>query len=261
MNDRKYTAKINGRGKLKLYRDIPKFFCVLDIIGIGEKKSMITVSDYNMNGYGNLISSNLISKVSKGDTVKFYVDNINIEWLNLNYSNIEIIDDSGSKEWERNKEIFNKQKKEQFQLELEKECEKHKVEKEKQDIERKELYKKYQQWYFKEYNSKSTGASILLMNKILNQIKSNYSLIGVRGKKGDGWVVPTGLHANVFHGLNQKIVDKVSNELIEQNFAQYRLYKVITRDPHTQIEFESKQKGIKITEKGKLFLTNFGKSD
>ena len=254
-----YTAKINGRGKLKLYKDIPKFFCVLDIIGIGERKSMITVSNYDINGWGNLVSTDLISKISIGDIIVFNFSEIISEWINLNSLYIEVIDDSGSKEWERNKEIFNKQRKEQYQLESEGKSEKYKVEKEKRDIEKKELYKKYQQWYFKEYNSKSTGASILLMNKTLNQIKLNYSLIGVRGKRGDGWVVPTGLHANVFHGLNRNIVNKCLDELIEQNFVEYKLYRVVTCDPHTQIEFESKQKGIRITEKGKLFLINFEK--
>ena len=263
MDEKKYTAKINGRGKLKLYKDIPKFFCVFYIEGIGEKKSMITVSNYDINDWGYLITNDPISKISKGDTVDFYIENINTEWLNLKSSNIEVIDDSGSKEWERNRKIFKIQKEEQCRAELEREREKHRIKKEEQDRERKELYKKYQQWYLKEYDSKTTGASILLMNKTLNQIKHEYSLIGIRGKRGlytgDSWNVPTGLHANVFHGLNQNIVNKVSKELIEKKFAKYRLYKVITHDPKTQIETESRQKGIRITEKGKMFLINFEK--
>ena len=113
MNDKEYTAKINGRGKLKLYGDTPKFFCVFYIEGIGEKKVMISVSNYDTNNWGNLISDDSISKISKGDTVIFYVDNINTEWLNLNSLYIEVIDDSGSKEWKRNKELLKKQRKEQ----------------------------------------------------------------------------------------------------------------------------------------------------
>lgn len=263
MNNKEYTAKISGRGKLKLYKDIPKFFCVLYIEGIGEKKSMITVSNYDINDWGYLITNDQISKISKGDTIDFYIENINTEWLNLKSSNIELIDDSGSKEWERNRKIFKIQKEEQYQAELEKEREKHRIEKEERNRKRKELYKKYQQWYLKEYNSKTTGASILLMCKTLNQIKSNYSLIGIRGKKslcsGDSWNAPTGLYACVFHGLNRNIVNKVLKELIEEKFAEYRLYKVIIQDPHTQIETESRQKGIRITEKGKMFLINFEK--
>ena len=259
MDDKEYTAKINGRGKLKLYRDIPKFFCVLDIIGIGEKKSMITVSNYDINNWGNLTTNDPISKISKGDTIDFYIEDIDTEWLNINSLYIEIIDNSGSKEWKRNNDLLKKQKKEQYQLESERECEKYRIEKEERNRERKELYKKYQQWYLNEYDSKTTGASILLMYKTLNNIKSNFSLIGVRGIKGDSWRIATGLYGDVFHGLNQNIVNKVLKELTEKKFAEYKLYKIITRDPHIQIEFESKQKGIQITEKGKRFLMNFKK--
>ena len=264
MNDKKYTAKIDGRGKLKLYGETPKFFCVLDIDGIGEKKSMITVSNCDINGWGNLISSNdHISSISKGDTISFMFndDEINKEWLNINSLYITILDNSGTKKWKEGRELYKKQTKEQCESELERKREKRKIEKEKRDKVKKELYKKYQQWYLEEYISKTTGANILLMYKTLNNIKNSRSLIGVRGKKAflnDGsWVRPIGLYANVFHGLNQNIVNKALKELTEKKFVEYKLYRVITRDPYTLMDYESKQKGIQITEKGKIFLTNF----
>jgi len=149
---------------------------------------------------------------------------------------------------------------EQREVELECEREKRKIEKEKKDKERKELYNKYKQWYSKEYNSKTTGSNILLMYKTLDQIKSGYSLIGVRGKRGifgDDWRKPTGLHGNVFHGLNQRIVDKALNELTEKKFTEFKIYTVIIIDPYTKIETKTNQKGIRIMKNGHIFLKKF----
>jgi len=262
-NTIEYKAKINGRGKLKLYGYTPKFFCVFYIEGLGEKKAMISVSDHNMNRWGNLFSNDPISTISKGDTVSFMFDGdiTNIEWLNVDSYNITILDNSGTKKWNIEREQYRKQMKQQQDAEFEREREIRRVKNEKRIAERKELYKKYQQWYFKEYNSKTTGSNILKMYNVLNLIEHVHSLIGVRGKKGfytgGDWNRPTGLYANVFHGLNQNIVNKALNELTENEFAEFKIYKVIQIESHTRITTETKQKGIRIMKKGHIFLTKF----
>ena len=255
-----YKAKINGRGNIKLYGDsIPKFFCVLDVDGVCEKKAMITVSDVDRNNNGNFYSNDPISLASKGDMISFKISNINLEkaWLNIDSSDVEIIDDSGSKEWQKQREA----QKEAWIKAREEEREIERKQKEEERNEKKrikqELHKKLQKWYLETYGLKTTGATIILMYKTLSTIKHNYSLLGNRGKKGDGWVAPTGLHADVFHGLNSKITEKVLLEITNNGFGEIKKYKVITREPRSGIETTSLQKGLNITQKGLEYISNF----
>lgn len=178
-------VKVKGRGKIKNYSGIYKFFMCYEHEG-HEQKCMVSVGDQYFGIYeDDAVDADPVEKIAVGDTIKITMKvNGKEEWLNLEKSQIEVLDDSGQKEWEIKKEEW-------------------KANKEKEKSDRKNaLEKPYVDWFKETYGIKRSYAAIKLMCEVMADLEGYARAEGTGGRRnidGMGWEKPTGLRAGSLH--------------------------------------------------------------